>query len=91
MEDLLFEMAANPAAAGSIVLIVPEYSEVGATAYGGLEYTDGTDIYTTGVKVTVVEAVPKIFNDMDYPGVEFEANGNVGSRTNNKWDADPAG
>jgi hypothetical protein len=86
---LLYEVAVNPAAGGSIVLIVA--SEVGATAYGGLEYTDGTDIYTTGVKVTVVEAVPKIFNDVDYPGVEFEANGNDGSRTNNKWDADPAG
>ena len=82
-------MAANSAAAGSIVLMVT--NEVGDTAYGGLEYTDGTDVYTTGVKVTVVEQVPKMFDEIEYPGVEFEANGNVGSRTNNKWDADAAG
>lgn len=79
-------MAVNPAAAGSVVLGVD--CEPGDTAYGGLEYTDGTDVYTTGVKVTVVErssagAKDCYFMECEYPGVTHGASGNDGSRTNN--------
>jgi len=46
-------VAYNPAAAGSIVLMVPPTASTGDVFYGGLKYIDGSDIYRTGVKVTV--------------------------------------